>query len=241
EQLALGWEVIYDHFVRFGLEMHIGRTVNGKETASKTECVFFPRPSFFSKKKNTPALANEPFDGSIVQSVPVAENAPVETHKPSWREQREASAERAKKKAELEKTRYFSLDQTQPILRPRMASSPSPCTSSISVHSSRTTFGATSILTFTSRRRANPWVLSGTSSITNTSIPTLHQAPYLQSNPTQSTILWGCETWSLREDHYVKIESFLQRSIRNIHTQHQHHDASQGRPHQEKGYPQDVL
>ena len=95
--------------------MHIGRTVNGKETASKTECVFFPRPSFFSKTKNAPALANEPFDGSIVQSVPVSENAPVEIHKPSWRERREASAERAKKKAELEKIRYFSLDQTQPI------------------------------------------------------------------------------------------------------------------------------
>ncbi|EJK60033.1 hypothetical protein THAOC_19683 [Thalassiosira oceanica] len=29
-------------------------------------------------------------------------------------------------------------------------------------------------------------------------------------------LLWGCETWSLREDHYVKLESFLQRSIRNI-------------------------
>ncbi|EJK50713.1 hypothetical protein THAOC_30243, partial [Thalassiosira oceanica] len=41
--------------------------------------------------------------------------APVEIHKPSWRERREASAERAKKKAELEKIRYFSLDQTQPI------------------------------------------------------------------------------------------------------------------------------
>ena len=27
EQLALGCEVIYDHFARFGLEMHIGRTV----------------------------------------------------------------------------------------------------------------------------------------------------------------------------------------------------------------------
>ncbi|EJK64055.1 hypothetical protein THAOC_15248 [Thalassiosira oceanica] len=75
------------------------------------------RQSFFSKKENAPALANEPFNGSIVQSVPVAENAPVEIHKPSWRERREASAERAKKKAELEKTRYFSLDldQTQPI------------------------------------------------------------------------------------------------------------------------------
>ena len=29
-------------------------------------------------------------------------------------------------------------------------------------------------------------------------------------------LLWGCEAWSLREDHYIKLESFLHRSIRNI-------------------------
>ena len=46
------------------------------------------------------------------------------------------------------------------------------CTSSTSVHSSRTTFGTTSISTFASRRRAKPWVLSSTSSTTSTSIPT---------------------------------------------------------------------
>ena len=80
-----------------------------------TECVFFPRPSYISKKKNAPALTNEPFDGSVIQSVPVAESAPVEKHTPSFWERREASAERVKKKAKLEKTCYFSLDQTQPI------------------------------------------------------------------------------------------------------------------------------
>ena len=62
-----------------------------------------------------PVLSNEPFSGLIVESEPVAENALVDKHKPSWRERREASAERARKKAELEKTRYFSLDQTKPI------------------------------------------------------------------------------------------------------------------------------
>ncbi|EJK66850.1 hypothetical protein THAOC_12184 [Thalassiosira oceanica] len=76
---------------------------------------FLDHPSSARRRTRPHLLANEPFDGSIVQSVPVAENAPVEIHKPSWSERREASGERAKKKAELEKTRYFSLDQTQPI------------------------------------------------------------------------------------------------------------------------------
>ena len=40
DQLKRGLNLIYQHFARFGLEMHIGK---GKK-ASKTECVFFPPP-----------------------------------------------------------------------------------------------------------------------------------------------------------------------------------------------------
>ncbi len=40
-------ELIFHHFARFGLEMHIG----WGETASKTECVFFPPPQFFQHKR----------------------------------------------------------------------------------------------------------------------------------------------------------------------------------------------
>jgi len=213
EQLALGCEVIYDHFARFGLEMHIGRTVNGKETASKTECVFFPRPSFFSKTKNAPALANEPFDGSIVQSVPVSENAPVEIHKPSWRERREASAERAKKKAELEKIRYFSLDQTQPI----------------AVKDGFVTFTMHfkylgSFISYNLRddfdidlriKKAGMAMGALKHFFNNEHVDTYTKHLIFKAIPL-NLLLWGCETWSLREDHYVKLESFLQRSIRNI-------------------------
>ncbi|EJK48985.1 hypothetical protein THAOC_32174, partial [Thalassiosira oceanica] len=34
--------------------------------------------------------------------------------------------------------------------------------------------------------------------------------------PLNLLLLWECETWSLREDHYINLESFLQQSIRNI-------------------------
>jgi len=46
------------HFARFELEMHIGRTDIGKETPTKTECVFFPRQYFF-KEKEVPVLSNK--------------------------------------------------------------------------------------------------------------------------------------------------------------------------------------
>jgi hypothetical protein len=38
EDLINGMEMIYQHFGRFGLEMHIGRGTS----ESKTECIFFP-------------------------------------------------------------------------------------------------------------------------------------------------------------------------------------------------------
>jgi len=45
DNLKRGMELIFHHFSRFGLEMHIGR---GTST-SKTECVFFSPPQFFQK------------------------------------------------------------------------------------------------------------------------------------------------------------------------------------------------
>ena len=47
KDLQQGMELIFHHFAQFGLEMHIGRG----ETASKTECVFFPPPQFFQHKR----------------------------------------------------------------------------------------------------------------------------------------------------------------------------------------------
>ena len=41
ESLEKGMTLIFHHFAKFGLQMHIGR--NGE--MSKTECVFFPPPS----------------------------------------------------------------------------------------------------------------------------------------------------------------------------------------------------
>ncbi len=41
--LTKGLDLIYTHFGKFGLEMHIGRG----NSPSKMECVFFPSPGFF--------------------------------------------------------------------------------------------------------------------------------------------------------------------------------------------------
>ena len=45
DQLERGISLIYPHFTRFGLEMHIGK----EKKASKTECVLFPSPWILRK------------------------------------------------------------------------------------------------------------------------------------------------------------------------------------------------
>ena len=47
DQLTHGLSLIFSHFTRFGLRMHIGRG----DKASKTKCVFFPPPGFFKRKR----------------------------------------------------------------------------------------------------------------------------------------------------------------------------------------------
>ena len=63
EDLKNGMELIYHHFGRFGLEMHIGRGAS----QSKMECVFFPTPHSSS---NTPSTALQLPQQSNKPSVP---------------------------------------------------------------------------------------------------------------------------------------------------------------------------
>ena len=43
-QLETGTPLLLRHFAKFGLEMHIGK----ENKPSKTECVFFPTPGYFT-------------------------------------------------------------------------------------------------------------------------------------------------------------------------------------------------
>ena len=58
EEMTQGATVIFDHFARFGLEMHLGYEKDGKIQPSKTERVFFPPPQHFDKMEATATLEN---------------------------------------------------------------------------------------------------------------------------------------------------------------------------------------
>ena len=53
EDLQCGMELIFHHFAKFGLKIHIGRGAS----ESKTECVFFPPPQFFQHLEKTNVVA----------------------------------------------------------------------------------------------------------------------------------------------------------------------------------------
>jgi hypothetical protein len=53
EDLKKGMELVYPHFGRFGLEMHIRRGT----AQSKTKCVFFPSPQFLQHSQRHAAAA----------------------------------------------------------------------------------------------------------------------------------------------------------------------------------------
>ena len=48
DQLTKGVQLIYEHFKRFGLEMHIGKGAK----SSKTECVFFRRRDYSDARRH---------------------------------------------------------------------------------------------------------------------------------------------------------------------------------------------
>jgi hypothetical protein len=58
KEMTQGATVIFEHFARFGLEMHLGYERDGKIQPSKTECVFFPPPQYFDKMEATATLEN---------------------------------------------------------------------------------------------------------------------------------------------------------------------------------------
>ena len=74
-QLEIGIPLLLRHFAKFGLEMHIGK----ENKPSKTECVFFPTPGYFT----LPTLPN--FDASTTTSPILTNKVKQENEKKNLR------------------------------------------------------------------------------------------------------------------------------------------------------------
>ena len=71
-QLELSLSLIHNLFVKFGLEMHIGRG----NKASKTKCILFPPPGFFHRKE----IVSHEINGENMVSIRRSKQVKGESH-----------------------------------------------------------------------------------------------------------------------------------------------------------------
>jgi hypothetical protein len=189
-EMEIGANLIYKHFAKFGLEMHVGT----KSKKSKTECVFFPAPCHF-KILTLPPTA-PPADSSSLPVIPKPKKENEET------------------KQKRQDQRYDDAEETRPIR-----------------------VGETGIITFTrdfkylgsyisyslrddydiehriSQASAAMGALNNFWS--DDSVDNFSKYLIFCAIPL-NLLLWGCESWAIREATLQKLEVFLHRSIRKI-------------------------
>jgi hypothetical protein len=101
DNMTRGLTLLYRHFGRLGLEMHIGRGT----TALKIKCVFFPPPGFFDSR--LPFLTAPSHNAEMTNALEYSDDALTDNEQQA--EQNERS--RCKREEDL----YDQLDETQPI------------------------------------------------------------------------------------------------------------------------------
>ena len=70
-ELEIGANLVFTHFARFGLQMHIGSS----SKPSKTECVFFPAPGHFKLPTlPSPDLPLDPLSSLLIVPKPKKES-----------------------------------------------------------------------------------------------------------------------------------------------------------------------
>ena len=95
-QLVKGMSIIYSILAQLGLEMHVGKQIDGEWGASKTECIFFPEGAFFKQQAVEMEL---PARGVLALSEGAEEKS-------------DAARE---KKESLEEMLYNQCDETAPV------------------------------------------------------------------------------------------------------------------------------
>jgi len=101
DNLIRGISLIHHHFARLGLKMHIGCGT----TPSKTECVFFPPPRFFSSML-TPNLIQETNESDDTLNHDIIE---------ALTETKQQQEETMKQRRAREELLYDNLEETAPI------------------------------------------------------------------------------------------------------------------------------
>ena len=198
-EMAKGLNLVYEHFARLGLEMHIGRD----GTASKTECVFFPSPNFFRNIVPSNALAEEAEESAVHDDC--VEGMLTDAERRQY--------ESEKSRIAREDVAYDELAETQsiPVMDGYVTFTRHfKYLGSYISYNLRDDFDVEARLTSASQSFGalkNCW--------DNPHMDIYNKYMLFRAIP-MNLLLWGCETWSLRQVLLNKLEVFLHQSIRRI-------------------------
>ena len=196
--MTKGLEMIFRHFAKLGLEMHIGRG----ETLSKTECVFFPPPRYFHRMHSAPALAQE-----VEESEEYIAGEESYTLSATERAQYESEKARIAKEDEL----YDHLEETRDI---KVADGFVSFTKHFKYLGSYISYNLRDDFDVESRISSASASMGALKNFWDNPHVDLYSKYLLFRAIPMNLLLWGCETWSLRQVLLNKVEVFLHWSIR---------------------------
>ena len=199
--MARGLNMIYNHFAKFGLEMHIGRG----DTASKTECVFFPPPRYFvTSQADIPTLASADEESEYSSSG-------EESYMLSETERKQYESEKAR--VAREDALYDDLEETKDIC---VADGFVSYTKHFKYLGSYISYNLRDDFDVEARIAQASASMGALKNFWDNPHVDLYSKYLLFRAIPMNLLLWGCETWSLRQVLLNKVEVFLHRSIRRI-------------------------
>ena len=226
EDAKLGLEVIHKSFKRLGLELHLGHG----ETKSKTEAMFIPGPAFFrdAEANSLPAcptnnppnnLTNTPTTNPADDTVDDdGQNVPTPT----------LTTSKSSSKSNKKKTKKPTKVQLARKHRERIYQA-SPLTDRIHTEAgfidfcmhfkylgSYLSFDLTDDFDIENRLASANSAMGALKHFWNNQYADLHTKVAIFKAIPLNLLLWGCETWALRESHLNSLDVFLHRSIRRI-------------------------
>jgi hypothetical protein len=204
--LSNGLNMLRTHFANFGLEVHIGRG----EIASKTECMYIPEPGRFALKEPIAYIAPPPQSPTTNQSNQ-APNLSIIPISPQKQAQKRESDKAKKIRCDRE---YDLCTETERIWLDNG--------SFVDFTKEFVYLGSIASYDLTEEADIKRKISKASQAIG--ALANLWHNPYIDLKTKHSfflafpinLVLWGCESWALKESTFQKLDSFLHRSVRRI-------------------------
>ena len=225
EDAITGTKIIRSTFASLGLEMHCGNEENKK---SKTEILWVPPPSFYANKTNSLPSAKQ------ADIATIAEHDPTDPTRDTCQDFDESAHNNPTDLASLSitnaRTRPLTFSTMTPEQREKLYWN-SPNTNRIKLDQNGSFIDFTAhfkyLGSFISFDLTDDMDIKNRITKANQAMGALRhfwRNPYADLKAKKQVflaipanlLLWGCETWALRQSHIDKLNVFWHRAIRNI-------------------------